>query len=212
MLIRFHKTWTFSESVLRFAEQKKQNVSEIRIGLDEAESLIRKMDLEARSLQPNIKVVLLATLKEYKYDLNNLKSKVKEITSNNSNQAASARDELLETGMVDDHLNQVSDDQRARLLVSSEKLSKTGDRIRQGQKTMLETEEQGISILQNLHQQRQPLLQAHDTLHGVNHNISGSKRILGNISRRMNRNKWIISTIIAVLVIVISLVLYFKLS
>lgn len=57
------------------------------------------MDLEARILQPNVKAVLLAKLREYKSDLNNLKSEVKRIASTNSNQAA--RDDLLESGMAD---------------------------------------------------------------------------------------------------------------
>lgn len=57
------------------------------------------MDLEARSLQPNVKAVLLAKLREYKSDLNNLKSDVKRIVSGNLNVAA--RDELLESGMAD---------------------------------------------------------------------------------------------------------------
>lgn len=57
------------------------------------------MDLEARSLQPNVKAVLLAKLREYKSDLNNLKSEVKRLVYGNSN--ATARDELLESGMAD---------------------------------------------------------------------------------------------------------------
>lgn len=57
------------------------------------------MDLEARSLQPNVKAVLLAKLREYKSDLNNLKSEVKRLVSGNLN--AASRDELLESGMAD---------------------------------------------------------------------------------------------------------------
>lgn len=57
------------------------------------------MDLEARSLQPNVKAMLLSKLREYKTDLNNLKNEVKRVTSGNVNQAA--RDELLESGMAD---------------------------------------------------------------------------------------------------------------
>lgn len=57
------------------------------------------MDLEARSLQPSAKAMLLAKLREYKSDLNNLKSEVKRISSANANQAA--REELLESGMAD---------------------------------------------------------------------------------------------------------------
>lgn len=60
---------------------------------------IKKMDLEARSLPPNVKSSLLVKLREYKSDLNNFKSEVKRITSGNLN--ASARDELLEAGRAD---------------------------------------------------------------------------------------------------------------
>jgi len=189
-------------------EQKKQKLSEIKAGLDEAEALIRKMDLEARSLQPNVKAVLLAKLREYKSDLNNLKSEVKRIQSTNLNQAA--RDDLLESGMADTHT--VSADQRARLLMSTERLNKSSDRVRESRKTMLETEELGVSILHDLHQQRQSLLHAHGTLHGVDDNIGKSKKILTAMSRRMNRNKWIIGSIVLVLVVAIVLILYFKLK
>jgi len=63
---------------------------------------IRKMDLEARSLQPSVKAMLLAKLREYKSDLSNLKKEFKRLTSPNSDEAA--REELLETGMADTHL------------------------------------------------------------------------------------------------------------
>ncbi|CDP17742.1 unnamed protein product [Coffea canephora] len=189
-------------------EQKKQKISEVKAGLDDADALIRKMDLEARSLPPSVKASLLAKLREYKTDLNNLKTEVKRISSANSNQAA--RDELLESGMADAMM--VAADQRGRLMMSTERLNKSSDRIRESRKVMLETEDLGVSILQDLHQQRQSLLHAHNTLHGVDDNISRSKKILTNMSRRMSRNKWIIGSIIAALVIAIILILYFKLA
>ncbi|XP_023517006.1 vesicle transport v-SNARE 13-like [Cucurbita pepo subsp. pepo] len=189
-------------------EQKKQTVSEVKAGIDEAEALIRKMDLEARSLPPNVKAVLLAKLREYKSDLNNLKSEVKRIESGNLN--AATRDELLESGMADTLT--ASTDQRARLMTTTERLGKSSDRIKESRKTMLETEELGVSILQDLHSQRQSLLHAHNTLHGVDDNIDKSKRVLTNMSRRMNKNKWIVTSIIVVLVLAIVLILYFKLS
>ncbi|CAL2250195.1 unnamed protein product [Prunus armeniaca] len=166
------------------------------------------MDLEARSLPPNIKAVLLAKLREYKSDLNNLKSEVKRLVSGNS--YSSARDELLESGMADTLT--ASADQRGRLMMSTERLNKTSDRVKDGRRTMLETEELGVSILQDLHSQRQSLLHANNTLHGVDDNIGKSKRVLTSMARRMSRNKWIIGSVIAVLVIVIALILYFKLK
>lgn len=197
-----------SSAALLDGEKKKQKIFEIRAGIEEAENLIRKMDLEARSLQPNVKGMLLAKLREYKSDLNNLKNEVKKLSSGNSNQAN--RDELLESGMADTMA--VSSEQRARLMVSTGRLNQTTDRVRDSRRTMLETEELGVSILQDLHGQRQALLGAHNTLHGVDDNIGRSKKIMNNMSRRMSKNKYIISAIVVVLLIAIGLILYFKLK
>ncbi|CAI0434169.1 unnamed protein product [Linum tenue] len=217
-----------SGSVL-IGEQKKQKVAEIKTGLDDADALIRKMDLEARSLPPNIKGSLLAKIREYKTDLINLKNEVKRISSSNVSQAA--RDELMESGIADTKM--VSTDQRGRLLMSTERLNQSSDKIKDSRRTMLETEELGVSILQDLHQQRQALLHAHGTngiktslmnvglvglvcvhhvqLQGVDDNIGRSKKVLTAMSRRMNRNKWMVGCIIAALVLAILVILYFKL-
>uniref|UniRef100_A0A0D6R0Q5 t-SNARE coiled-coil homology domain-containing protein n=1 Tax=Araucaria cunninghamii TaxID=56994 RepID=A0A0D6R0Q5_ARACU len=187
-------------------EQKKQKLSEIQTGVDEAEGLIRKMDLEARSLQPSLKANLLAKLREYKSDLNNLKREVKKSSLANDSQAA--RDELLESGMGDTLM--ASADQRGRLLMTTERLNQSGDRIKDSRRTLLETEDLGVSILQDLHQQRQSLLHAHDTLHGVDDNIGKSRKVLTSMSRRMSRNKWIMGGLIGLLVIVIVLIAVYK--
>jgi len=46
-----------------------------------------------------MKATLLAKLREYKTDLNNLKNELKRVTSANAN--ITARDELLELGRID---------------------------------------------------------------------------------------------------------------
>ncbi|CAA2975772.1 vesicle transport v-SNARE 12 [Olea europaea subsp. europaea] len=79
-------------------EKKKQEISELQVALDDADVLIRKMDLEARSLQPSLKATLLAKLREYKSDLNKLKREVKRLASPNSNDPG--HEELLESGMA----------------------------------------------------------------------------------------------------------------
>lgn len=59
---------------------------------------------------------------------------------------------------------QASADQRARLMMSTERLGRTTDRLKDSRRTMMETEEIGVSILQDLHGQRQSLLRAGDTV------------------------------------------------
>uniref|UniRef100_A0A0E0FN80 t-SNARE coiled-coil homology domain-containing protein n=1 Tax=Oryza nivara TaxID=4536 RepID=A0A0E0FN80_ORYNI len=85
----------------------------------------------------------------------------------------------------------------------------TIDMIRDRKRTMLETEDIGVSLLQDLHQQRGRLIHAHDILHNVDDNIGKSRRIIGAMVRRMDRNKWIIGFIIALLVLAILVILKF---
>lgn len=197
-----------STSLLSHQEEKLQKFSEIKTGLDDADVLIRKMDLEARSLQPSVKAMLLAKLREYKSDLNNLKKEFKRLTSPTADQAA--RDDLLETGRADPHL--ASADQRERLTMSVERLNQSSDRIRESHRTVLETEELGVSILQDLHQQRETLLSSHKRLHGVDSAIDKSKKVLTAMSRRMTRNKWILASLIGALIFAIVIILFYKLS
>ncbi|KAK4851429.1 hypothetical protein QYF36_015084 [Acer negundo] len=80
-------------------DEKKEKVLEIKSGLDDAEVLIRKMDLEARILQPSVKTMLLAKLREYKSDLNQLKREFNRLLSPDANQAA--HEELLDSSKAD---------------------------------------------------------------------------------------------------------------
>ncbi|KDO83026.1 hypothetical protein CISIN_1g047357mg [Citrus sinensis] len=193
-----------SASLLPDGDQKKEKYSEIQSGLDDADALIRKMDLEARSLQPNVKAMLLAKLREYKSDLNKLKREFKRVSSSD------AHEELLESGKADP--NVVSGEQRERLAMSVERINQSGERIRESRRVMLETEELGISIVEDLNQQRETLLNSRNKLHGVDDAISKSKKVLSSMSRRMTRNKWIVGSIIVALVIAIIFILFYKLS
>lgn len=183
-------------------EPKRQKMQEVKKGLEEAESLIRRMDLEARSLAQ--KVTLLGKLREYKADLNNLKRDAKKASTDGT----SERDELLESGLGTELTTSV--DQRARVLANTARLNESGDRIRDGRRALLETEDLGVAILEDLHQQRQTLLRARESIHGVDENISKSRQLLNSMVRHMSRNRWILAGIIAVLLFAIVLVLYAK--
>uniref|UniRef100_A0A7N0ZVG9 Vesicle transport v-SNARE N-terminal domain-containing protein n=2 Tax=Kalanchoe fedtschenkoi TaxID=63787 RepID=A0A7N0ZVG9_KALFE len=147
-------------------ELKKQSMSEMNAELEEAETLIKKMDLEARTLEPDVRTTLLAKIKAHASDLKNLKNQVKKIASNQAHRTA--REELLELRMGDKL--EVSADQRGRLLMaqsSTDRLNSSTDRIRESRKQTVEAEELGASILQDLHRQRQSLLHAHGTVCGL---------------------------------------------
>ncbi|MED6190484.1 Vesicle transport v-SNARE 12, partial [Stylosanthes scabra] len=103
-------------------------------------------------------------------------------------------------------------DQRERLTMSVERLNDSSDRIRESRRNVLETEELGVSILQDLHQQRETLLSSHKKLHGVDDAIDKSKKVLTTMSRRITRNKWIVASLIGALVLAILIIIFYKLS
>merc|ERR1712176_1401981 len=186
-------------------DTKQQKVSDINNDLSEAEALIRRMDLEARSLPPDKKSPLLSKLREYKADLSKLKSDAKKSSSTNADLSNRA-----ELGLVGDNWSASSAAQRERLLATTDRINRTGDNIRQSKQTLLETEELGVSILQDLHRQRETITHARDTLHGVDYNITKSRKILSVMARRIIQNKAIMFGIMLLLVGSIGLVVYFK--
>uniref|UniRef100_A0A2P2K1Z7 Vesicle transport v-SNARE 12-like isoform X2 n=1 Tax=Rhizophora mucronata TaxID=61149 RepID=A0A2P2K1Z7_RHIMU len=110
-----------------------------------------------------------------------------------------------------EYMVQASADQRERLSMSVERLNQSGERINESRRTILETEELGISILEDLHQQRQTLLHAHNKLHGIDDAIDKSKKVLSSMSRMITRNKWIVGLLVAALVVAIIIIILYKL-
>ena len=169
----------------------------------EAEALVRRMDLEARSMQnPAAKEPMSAKLREYKTELARLKRDAA-TAAKAASSARSDRAQLLAGAELDDMHAPTSHGQRERMLHSTQRLDQTGDRIREGKRALLDTEELGVSILQDLHRQR-------DTIHGADDTISKSRKILSNMGRRIFQNKLLMYGIIGMLVFAIALVAYFK--
>lgn len=100
--------------------------------------------------------------------------------------------------------------QRERLLTTTERLNQSSERIRQGRQTLMQTEELGVSILQDLHRQRETINHTRETLHGADDNIGKARKVLSDMSRRIATNKIIVAGIILILVICIFVVLYCK--
>lgn len=185
-------------------EQKRARLREVESDIKDAERVIQRMDMEARSFSQDKGRELLQKLKEYKADIAKLKDEAKSFTV----QAANELDRA-ELGLGDDY-GVTSAGQRERLLKTTERLNKTSDRIAQGRQTLLETEELGVNILQDLHSQRQTILRARDTLHEADDNISRARRVLATMSRRLMTNKLLMFGIAALLLGSIILVLYYK--
>ena len=185
-------------------------MSETESDVAEAEALIRRMDLEARSTQnPAAKNPMLNKLRDYKSELARLKRE-SQLASRAANEANN-RSQLLAGAELDDVSAPTSSSQRDRMAQATQQLDRTGDRIRDGKRTLLETEDLGVSILQDLHRQRETIVSAREHIHGADDNIGRSRKILQAMGRRAMANKAMLYGIIAMLFGAILLVAYFKL-
>eukprot|EP00878_Enallax_costatus_P001793 GHUV01001951.1.p1 GENE.GHUV01001951.1~~GHUV01001951.1.p1 ORF type:complete len:224 (+),score=71.95 GHUV01001951.1:146-817(+) len=189
-------------------ELRRKKVSEIEADVREADSVIKRMDMEARSLSADKSRTLVNKVKEYKADLQSLREQLKQAAAGGGDSDALARAEL---GLGDNYYS-TSAGQRERMLAATERMQKTSDRLQVGKQQLAETEELGVNILQDLARQRETIVNARDTLHGADDNISKARKILGTMSKRIMTNKIITFGIAAFLLAAIFLIIYVKLK
>ncbi|CAG9465463.1 unnamed protein product [Pedinophyceae sp. YPF-701] len=174
-------------------------------GIAEAEDLLRRMELEARSVPSAQKQELFAKVQDFRSSLARLRADVRKASQGVAGGDA-ARAEL---GLADDYYSTAAG-QRERLLQTTAVMNQTSDRIRQGRQQLLETEDLGTAILQDLHRQRGTILSTRDALGSVDDSISRSRKILQSMGKRIIANKLIFYGIIGGLAGAILLIVYYR--
>ncbi len=64
-----------------------------------------------------------------------------------------------------------------------------------------------MSILQDLHKQRETIVHTRETLHGADDNIGKSRRILASMAKRALQNKVMLGAVIGILIMCIFLII-----
>ena len=140
-----------------------------------AEEIVQSMDLEARSMGGEAKQQLIAQAKDYKSNIAAMKVRLKTAQTNSRAEEA-ARTELLSG--ADPALRMEADNQRSRLMASTQTLNRGTDKLRHATKIAMETEVVGQSILSDLSDQRATIAHARSTLSGASAGLDRSKKLL----------------------------------
>jgi len=173
------------------------------------------MDLEARSIADDeAKAPLLMKLREYKGELGKLKREVREAIALAA--TLDAREDLLNASerggaQLGNAQNHGDFSARGQAMETTERLARTGERIKESRRALLETEDLGVSILQDLQGQRETIERSRETLHGADDAIGRSRKILSNMGRRARANKMVFYGVSGMLALALVLVLYYKL-
>ncbi|EFH50717.1 predicted protein, partial [Arabidopsis lyrata subsp. lyrata] len=86
--------------------------------------------------------------------------------------------------VMESRVAEVSADQRGRLAMSVKRLDQSKDRVREIRRLMLETEEVGISVFQDLNQQCQTLLHVHTKVVKIDGCVIGDGKV-GRVTRTL---------------------------
>jgi len=175
--------------------------------IDSAEEIVQSMELEARSLGGDAKQQLVAQAKDYKSGIAGLRTRLRS-AHRSSRAEEQARTELLRG--TDPTLRLEADNQRDRLMATTERLNRGTDKLRAATQIALETEAVGASIMADLESQKQTLRHARGTLAGASAGLDRSKRLLSGMARRALQHKIMMYAIIGLLFVMIVFIIWFN--
>lgn len=164
---------------------------------------LEQIGLEIQDVDSALRPSLTARLKCYEAELKRLAQELQSAKSETQLQMydSSDCDELTTSG--------ISNEQQRRLLDNSERIERTGNRLTEGYKMVLETEQIGTAVLQDLSTQRDTIHNARSRLRFANEDLRQSSRIMNSMIMRSLRERAVLFGVVFVFVIVIFSVFYY---
>jgi len=180
--------------------------------LDEADEMVSQMEIEFQSIPSAVRSQYHARLRSAKTNLQSYKKLL-----------ADSRTQLARADLFSSNANpnggfSSSDEpygasnDRTRLLAGTTILEQGTKRLQQSQQLAIETETHGAEILLNLRTQREQIENSRDTLQRADLAIDRASSTLKQMVRRMYQQRAITGAIIAVLIILILVIAWEKLS
>ncbi|KAG6837537.1 hypothetical protein H0H93_007718 [Arthromyces matolae] len=189
-------------------EERKATLRRVEMELDEADEMVSQMEIEIQGIPQSIRAEYHKRLRTAKADLARYKKLLKD------QRASVARSDLLSSSQSfttsDEPYGENSD--RARLLAGTMRLEDGTKRLQESQRIALETENQGADILLNLRRQREQIENARDTLHTADSSIDRASNTLKKMIRTMYKQRVVTAAIIVVLLLLIGLIVWSKVT
>jgi len=183
-------------------EERKSAIRGAERAVDEAKELLDQMNLEKSNIPSSTRSKANARYRNHSTDIDTLSRKLKSLSSD--------RQALFGDRYTDDPSSDPVLEQRQQLLSGTDRLGRSGERLRESQRIALETESIGAGTLADLHQQRNVIENTHRNLQQSEGYVDRSVKTLRGMARRMATNRIITIAIITVLVLLIIGVIYSK--
>lgn len=124
-----------------------QNICRVKARFDYLQ--LEQMELEVRGMNGTARDRLRGRVESHRAELKRLTQEFQI--------ARKPKDDAVEIAMEESWDNNVTEDQRKRLLDASDRIERTGRTLQNGYRMALETEEIGSQVLKDLHEQRETI-------------------------------------------------------
>ncbi|GME93834.1 hypothetical protein B5S28_g3421 [[Candida] boidinii] len=193
---------------LKDENKRIELMQKIENSIDDCKDLLDSMILEVNNISTSSRSSYNAKLRTYKSDIDRLSNDLKKLMDDEDRRNLFTTTIENSDGSNADAMNS----QRQTLLHGNASLDRSSQRLNDSLRIARETEDVGSSIMNNLHSQREQILNSRDTLSEADSYVDRSIQTIKSMTRRMATNKMITYGIIALLIILIMLVLYSKFS
>ncbi|CAH8459314.1 unnamed protein product [Dicrocoelium dendriticum] len=186
---------------------RQKLVRDTSILFDEIRDLFEQMSLEIQELAHPTKDKCLTMLECFKAEHEKLKTEFQR-----PRYAPHAKTQSKNLPLDDDEgLREevlYDSDMRARLLDNTERIARSTNRLEDGVRVALQTEEIGSHILSDLGEQREKLQRSRNRLRQADADLTKSSRILTQMTRRIFQNRIVLMGTILLLILIFVVTIY----
>ncbi|KAM3959658.1 vesicle transport through interaction with t-SNAREs 1a [Aphomia sociella] len=176
-------------------DNRDQLSREIQANFDEANDLLEQLELESRGAGAGSRVAA------YRAELQRVRDEYRSVLNN----SASYNMETEE--MYDDWSG--ANEQHRKLLDNTERLERTGKNLTEGYRVVLETEQIGAAVLQDLSGQRETIQRSRGRLRETDEQLNRSSRLMNSMIIRALQDRFILVMVFLVLGVLMCVSLYF---
>nr|CAD7602432.1 unnamed protein product [Timema genevievae] len=185
---------------------KKTLVFDVERQMEEAQELLEQMELEVREVDAASRPRLRTHVDSYRAELGRLSQEFLKVRSPPFQDGFFGQDDLYGAGVS------MKEEQKLRLLDNSERIERTGHHLNAGYRIILETEEIGSQVLQDLHSQRETIQKSRSRLRETDAELGRSSRLLSGMIMRSIQHRFVLFGVAVVFIIVIVLGIYFTVT
>ncbi|KAJ8714827.1 hypothetical protein PYW08_004808 [Mythimna loreyi] len=176
-------------------DNRDQLTREIQANFEEANDLLEQLELESRGAGAGSRVAA------YRAELQRVRDEYRSVV-NNAGSFNYENEEVFDDwgGMGEQH---------RKLLDNTERLERTGKSLTEGYRVLLETEQVGAAVLQDLSVQRETIQRSRGRLRETDEQLNRSSRLMNTMVMRALQDRFILIMVFLVLGVLLCVGVYF---